>query len=273
MLDRWVLAADAMNDSVAGEIPIIIASGSGNPAPRLTSHHSTRRIEVVVDKHSIRGAAGVVCDVSSHLEDSALLLVAEAARCPHFDLTDIVTCHRANGFDVTVLVNPDDTPAGVYLIPRCLLKYVQREGYMDLKEQWLNRVIECNHRVGVHRMTHGYSQPLRTREQLLQAARTASLGHVSCQASIRFGGMTPTSHRDGFNCIAADAIVDDSAVIVDSIIMPGARVGASSIVTRSIVGHDSAVPTNARIVDAVLAPLQTADSQTAVNGIHGEHKS
>ncbi len=257
VLDRWLMAIDALRGPISDEISIIIASGGGTPAPSIRADQADRRIEVVFDKQSYRGAAGVVCDVSSHLDDSALLLVAEAARCPNFDLSGIITHHRANSFDATVLVNPDDTPAGVYVIPRGLLRYVQREGYMDLKEQWLNKVLESDHRVGAIRLAVGYSHPLRTHEHLLQAARAASQSAGPHQSSLRFDAVVSNSHCGGTNCIASGASVHESAIVVDSIIMPGASIGASSIVTRSIVCSNAVVPSGARVVDSIVGSEET----------------
>jgi len=273
VLDRWMLQVRALNGLAAEDMPIIIANGSGNPAPRFSTSRANDRIELVEDREAYRGAAGVVCDVSSHLDDDALLLVAEAARCPAFDLAASVRHHMASGFDATVLVNPDNTPAGVYLMARHLLKFVQREGYMDLKEQWLDRVVHSDHHVGVHRISAGYSRPLRTRVQLLNAARASMNGHGEGHDSLRFGSTMPTRFRHGFRCVAPDASIDESAVVVDSIIMSGASIGPSSIVTRSIVCADSHVPARARLVDTVCGPESQAGVGSRVNGTHREHES
>ena len=273
VLDRWMLQVSAINGLASEDMPIIIANGSTNPVPHLGARSASCRIELVVDKEAYRGAAGVVCDVSSHLTDDALLLVAEAARCPDFDLAASVWHHKASGSDATVLVNPDNTPAGVYLMARHLLKFVQREGYMDLKEQWLDKVIQSDHHVGVHRISTGYSRPLRTREQLLNAARAAANGPGDGLGSLRFGSTIPTREGHGFRCVAPDAHIDDTAVVVDSIIMPGASVGASSIVTRSIVCANCHIPVDGRLVDAVHGPSDTARTTSTGNGTPREQES
>lgn len=273
VFDRWMKQIVGLNGLAVDEMPVIIANGGGTPAPRLEGHQTGRRVEVVVDKQDFRGAAGVVCDVSRHLDDEALLLVAEAARTPDFDLAAGVRAHHESGFDATVLVNPDDTPAGVYLMARHLLKFVQSEGYMDLKEQWLTRVIASDRRVGVHRIANGYSQPIRTREQLLKAAGAAAGHSASRDHSLRFGADAIAATGKGFRCVAPDARVDASAFVLDSIIMPGASVGPSCVVTRSIVCTNCHVPAESNLVDAVYRSDGHTGSRSGVSRKHREEES
>ncbi len=265
VLSRWLERIDGLGDLAADRLSVIVANGEDIPAPRLPAEAS-RQIEVVVDRENYRGAAGVVHDVSQHLSGDAVLLVAEAARCPDFDLAALVRHHRSNAYETTVLVNPDGTPAGVYVVARPLMRYVQREGYMDLKEQWLAKVIAGEHRVGAFRLIDGYSRPLRTREQLLHAARL-SVQPVSQSKPARFR-LESASRRSGFQCIAADAKVDPTAVVMDSIIMSGAKVGAGSIVTRSVVCAGGAVPAEARLVDEVWAAGRPGVGAIGTNGNH-----
>ena len=273
VFDRWMNQVGALNGLAADDMPIIIANGGGNFVPQRRTGDAGRRVEMIVDRELYRGAAGVVCDVSRHMDDGALLLVAEAARAPDFDLAASVRRHKASGCEATVIVNPDNTPAGIYLMARRLLNLVQHEGYMDLKEQWLDRVIQADGHVGVHRISDGYSRPLRTRSQLLNAARAAANGHVEEQGSLRFGVTIPTRAHHGFRCAAPDARIDESAVVVDSIIMRGASVGPSSIVTRSIVCANCDVPADAMLVDAVQGPGDVMGANPAVNGTHREYES
>lgn len=269
VLNRWMEVIDGLGDLAADRLSIIVANGEDIPPPRLSAE-AARQIEVVVDRENYRGAAGVVHDVSQHLSDDSLLLVAEAARCPDFDLAALVKHHRSNAYETTVLVNPDGTPAGVYVVARHLMRYVQREGYMDLKEQWLAKVIAGEHRVGAFRLIDGYSRPLRTREQLLQAARL-SAQPASQSRSARFR-LEAAARRSGFQCIAADATVDSTAVVVDSIIMAAANVGAGSIVTRSIVCAGAVVPAEARLVDEVwLAGATSAEPTRRVVQLERRH--
>ncbi len=250
LFDRWMAALQRL-DGAAAEMRVIVAAGGAGPAPLLDGAGARPRAELIHPTRDFRGAAGVVRDVAAALPDEALLLVAEAARWADFDLGDVLDRHLASGYDVSVLVNPDRSPAGVYLLRRELLGLVQIEGYMDLKEQWLARVTSAGHRVGVLSGGRGGAKPIRTREQLLDAARAAAGGNGS-SASLRFSRAAAHAGRGTFRCVSPRSIVAEDAVIIDSIVMPGARVEAGGVVARSIVCAGACVHAGESLVDAVL---------------------
>lgn len=264
VLDRWMRRLERLNGMAAEDLRVIVAAGGSVPAPERGTRHSRSQCEVVTHDREYRGAAGVLHDVTQHLSDDALLLVGEAARCPDFDVRDVVAAHLTEGNAVTVAVNPDGSPAGVYLLTRSLLGLVQAEGYMDLKEQWLGKVIATGQRVGVHRIRDGSSRPLRTPEQLLSAARAAALDCPSHSAE-HFASVPGVISHGTFQCVSADARVAPDAVIIDSIIMPGARVGAGCVVARSIVCTDATLAAGEVLVDSVRA--------THAPGRNGHHKN
>lgn len=264
VLDRWMRRIRGLNGMAAEDVRVIVAAGGSVPAPESGARHSRSHCEVVTHDREYRGAAGVLHDVTQHLSDHALLLVGEAARCPDFDVYDVVAAHCTEGNAVTVAVNPDGSPAGVYVLARGLLGLVQTEGYMDLKEQWLGKVITAGHRVGVHRISNGWCRPLRTPEQLLGAARTAALDCPSHGAE-HFASVPGVISHSTFQCVSAEARVAADAVIIDSIIMPGARVGAGCVVARSIVCTDATLAAGEVLVDSVRA--------THTPGRNGHHKN
>lgn len=135
---------------------------------------------------------------------------------------------------------------------------------MDLKEQWLGKILATGHRVGVHRIRDGWSRPLRTREQLLSAARAAALDCPSRSAE-HFASVPGVISHGTFQCVSADARVAPDAVVIDSIIMPGARVEAGCVVARSIVCTNATLAAGEVLVDSVRA--------THAPGRNGHHKN
>lgn len=262
--------ADRLRGLTQDRMPIIIATGGGVPPPTVAHLQGRREVQLIVDRQAYRGAAGVVCDVSSHLPDDALLLIAEAARSPDFDLAAAIRHHESDALDATVIVNPDGTPAGAYVIARHLLRFVQREGYMDLKEQWLQKVVDSDHRVGAYRIDGGYSRPLRTREQLLLAARRAARRTTDSSEPLRFAMAAHEASAEGFACFAPGASVHPSAVVVDSIVLDGAVIGAGSIVTRSIVCKDARVANHAQVIDTIFWQPAGKAGPAHANGTHRE---
>lgn len=265
VLDRWLQRLGRLNGLAVEGLPVIVAAGGSAPAPKIVASDSRRRFELVLHDREYRGAAGVLHDVTHDFDAASLLLVTEAARCPDFDIGEVVAHHLAERHAVTVAVNADGSPAGIYLLTRHLLGLVQSEGYMDLKEQWLGKVIAARHKVGVYRIADGWCRPLRTREQLLAAARASAADGRAADGVQHFSSDPGAISSGTFQCVSPEANVAADAVVIDSIIMPGARVGRACVVARSIVCAGASVADGEVLVDSVRSP--------EVSGRNGHHKN
>jgi NDP-sugar pyrophosphorylase family protein len=244
-LDLWLTpnrtVIDLWLDHLAelGTVDVKVLWNDGVPRPTLDQGDTRIRASLVPDLSSFRGPAGAVRDACAAMSPDDLLLVCEATRYFDADLADMVNAHVGNGADVTVACNRDRTPAGVYLIRRSLLDYVPPIGFMDLKEQWLGKVIGAGHGVFAHRLESGTSHVLRTREQFLAAARAAN------------GVMQIGRMEDGC-MISSDATVHETAMLWDSVVMGGATIDAGAVVVRSLVGPGAHVRSHDVVVDRVV---------------------
>ncbi len=244
VLETW---ADRIRTATAGmrsPLPIRVLATPAMPAPWPSTVPGT---SIERDPHPYRGPAGVVRDVAQALPADRHVLVVEGARHLDASLAPMIADHLASGAAITVGRNPDRSPAGVYCIRRDALDAVPTAGFCDLKEQLLPRLRAAGRLVLVHDLEGRGAMPLRTRLELIEAARVAR--HAAPPGGpVAIGRMPGPS---ALRVVCRGAMVGPEADVLDSIVMPGAYVGAGSTVIRSIIGPGTVVPADVRIVDCV----------------------
>jgi hypothetical protein len=241
-----------------GRAPVIqVVHGTDTPPPS-DAEARRRGIEVRIeaDRQRWRGPAGAVKDACIGYRSEATVLVAEAGRYLGSSLVPMLVEHQTTHAAITVACNPDDSPAGVFLIRCQTLELVPPIGFMDLKEQWLKKALEAAIDIRVHRLRVLPSYELRTREDFLTAARVA--GGLVCTTlatpSAGIGVHVPGTPSELRHSLDGGASIGAGAVIVDSVIMQGAQVGAGAVVARSVVCPSGVVAPGATVVDAVVPP-------------------
>ncbi len=264
VLDAWVSRLGELSPPDAPDVPIRVVHDSMVPAPWPGSpdHGQNRARHMVSIEHeprAFRGPAGLLRDLCRGYDDDRLIFVSEAARYVHLPLHAFVLSHYEHRADVTGAVNPDGSPAGLYLIRCGALGLVPDIGYTDLKEQWLNLAITEGLDVRVFTLGGHGALPLRTRLQFLRCGRL-------------IGGFAPTTGstvviRDPdeppFRVICPGAIVKPDSRIIDSIIMPGAIVEPGATVIRTLVCPNTRVQAMADIADAVVSAGAVLSDQEA----------
>jgi len=251
VLSLWLDRFEELGSSAPGPV-IHIAHGTSTPAPNdMPARRRGFRIRIEEDRQEFRGPAGAVKDACGDYSPDSMVLVAEAARYVAGGLSPMLAGHHESGADITVGCNPDNSPAGVFLISCKTLALVPHIGFMDLKEQWLGKAVETGLNVRVHRLRGFTSYELRTREDFLRAARAAG-GLITATypppPDVQVNGNSPSTEH----AIPGTVEVGEGAVIVESVIMPGARIGRDAVIARSIVCPAGLVPPGAAIVDAVV---------------------
>lgn len=211
-----------------------------------------RRLEAIPfraldDAAGYRGAAGAVRDAwvaRRHGNESATVVIIEAARAWFGDLGALLDRHNAGNADVTVVRNADGTPSGVYLARAAMLKAIAPAGFVDLKEQWLPRLGLNGRDLRVLELPGRGSLPVRTRSQYLDAL----LGGDGGDGWIAWG--VPPARP--VSLIHKAARVNPAARVFGSVVAAGARVGREAIVARSVIGPGAVVGNGERVVDAVV---------------------
>ncbi|MEM9063992.1 MAG: hypothetical protein AAGB51_00715 [Planctomycetota bacterium] len=217
------------------------------------------KISIEADRDDFRGPAGIVRDVTEDLADDALVLVVESARFPSPSAAGMAAAHHQHRADVTLGVNPDRSPAGLFLFRRELIASVAELGFTDLKEQWLGKLIKDGAEVRPHDLETPGCFLIRSAEAALDAARWASELFQSGEHPIT--DEQPTDA--GVRVVQEGAKVDPTARVIDSIVMNGAQVGPGAIVARSILCPGADIPPGAEIVGRIVGGPAQDEPATA----------
>lgn len=246
VLDIWLTRLSAL-----GAFPVRVVYGGENPAPTTPPRENWPGLTFEPEPHGYRGPAGILRDLCADYPGESTVLVGEAARFVSCEIGELLREHRRRNADATLGMNADGSPAGVFAIRRSALDCVGRVGFMDLKEQWLNKVLSSGGSVYAHELRGAGALPLRSRTELLDAARVAS-GLSRPEHSF-----APVSHvrgersATGATIVCAGARVASSAILHDAVVMPGAEVGEDAVVVRSIVAPGVRVENGSELIDVV----------------------
>ena len=235
VLEHWLERVSRASEPGAS---VRVVHDAKQPAPHKPDKASGMAVSIVAEPRAYRGPAGILADVCADLPQEATVLVGDAARWLSADPSDLLEAHAQRGASVTVGVNPDGSPAGLYALRADALACVPRKGFMDIKEQWLTRLRAGDGAVWTHRMAGAGALPLRTREQFLEAARLAAGGGATLAGRSlwdRGGG------AGAWRAASRDASIGEGASIVESVVMPGVEVGSGAAVVRSILCPGSRV--------------------------------
>lgn len=244
LADHWleVLGAECVGVP-PGEV--LVLCGGSTPAPR----SAPRSWRTLADRSDYRGPAGALRDAITDRSPGHGVLVVEAARVCRLDLAPLVEFHRSAGSVATVGVLDDDSPAGVYLLDASALEEAPHRGFMDLKEQFLSRLIERGRPVYAHRFEGGSCRPIRELHDYIDV--------VTQGQAFAYRGLSPRQAPGAGverSVVCEGAEVDPEAVVLDSVVMPGARVGRGSVVVRSLVCERCVVEPGRVVTDAVVGP-------------------
>jgi hypothetical protein len=153
------------------------------------------------------------------------------------DLRAVVRDHGASGGAVTVCMNADESPAGLYLLRVGHFRGVSSVGFTDLKEQLLPRLRDGGVDIRVQALPGEGVRALRTRGAFLR-----------CAAS---GAGAPSAGEWASPTILEGNGAAQDVRVRDSLIMPGAVVDHGAVVVRSIVCPGARVRDGQRVIDAV----------------------
>jgi NDP-sugar pyrophosphorylase family protein len=271
-LDVWLARLEPL-----GKMPVRVVHGGDTPAPMTPTRDAWPDLTIERDPAGFRGPGGVIRDLSVDYPGESTVLVGEASRFVSCDISELVREHRRKNADATVGMNSDGSPAGVIAIRRSALDYIGPVGFVDLKEQWLTKVISSGGAVVAHPLRGAGAMLLRTRSDLLAAARVACgkvqgapviepvfLHAGGPQAADTSDDTIPNS-QNGFSVICAGARVASSAFIHDAVVMPGAEVGERAIVVRSIIAPGVRVESGAELIDVVAGANGARSDQWAAS--------
>ncbi|MFG0259655.1 MAG: hypothetical protein ACF8LK_04805 [Phycisphaerales bacterium JB041] len=245
--DHWHASLRAMDRSVPTETTLCLCGGS-TPLPRST----LGSWRTILDETDYRGPAGALRDAvanSTPRDSRGPVLAIEAGRVCSLDLASLVAFHRERSADVTIGVLPGGSPAGVYMLERSMLDAIPEKGFMDLKEQYLDRLVEKGAELFVHRFESGSCRPARRLREYIEviAPGCATAGVLAAPQLVAARGASGSLICDG-------AEVSPDAVVVNSVVMPSGRVEPGATVVRSLVCEGCVVPGGLTVIDKVVGP-------------------
>ncbi len=259
VLDHWIhCLEEAANLSQYTAQHAIVAYTAKSPQPALPTIAPSRipQFRFVSDQTGLRGPAGTARDLSALLDDDAIVFLGEAARVIQCDLYAFLQDFLQSGDDISIARNGDKSPAGIYLTRKSALSLVPEEGFLDLKEQWLNNALASGKTVRVYSLAKGDSIPLRTWDQYLEALRVTHGVEKSLATTIRFG--QADRHASDNNVVVAlpGAVVSPKATIIDSVLMPDCKIEEGAVVVRSFIGSGVRVQKRRSVIDRTLIGRQ-----------------
>ncbi len=216
--------------------------------------NSIAEIEVRRDDRPHRGVCGILADTVEARGLRDWLLVVELNTLPPKSLVPMLEALAAEP-SMVVGASADERPAGAYLLRSESLMDVPRRGYLDLKEQFLPQLVSRGHRIS-RAMLSETSVRLDDRRNYLRGVRIWQSENNEVTSEQNVGGHSIVSHG---------AEVAEDALILDSVVLPGAVVGPRCVVARSVIGPLLRLPEGSVLVDAVMA-------SPGLGGLHAESR-
>ena len=222
-------------------------------SPTLHAEAGEGAVEVMtqVDRGELRGTGGILRDLSDLFEDDDYILVGNAAQLVGEPLIRVVALLAATGGDVTLTAHDDGTPSSIALIRCGALRVIRSTGYIDFKEQALS-VVAQRHSVVVARVPRTVGLPVQSLADYIRAVRTLQ--------ALR-SGRRPSADPLAEAWAATFSLVEDphdahhTAEIYDSVALRGARVERNAVLVRSMICPGAVVPAGSTVIDR----LVTAD--------------
>lgn len=218
-------------------------------------------LQVRVDSSGHRGAGGATGDAWCEIVDSldartraSGAVVVEASNVPLFDFTKFFAAIDPRD-GALIGASSAAVPAGIAWLSPDALSRIPRIGYFDLKEQLVSALVASGHRVGA---CLGATESCRISDRVSYlravALMCAQSGSERCEDAL----IEPGAVVRGGSLICRGAVVEHGALVVDSVVLPGARVCADAVVARSIVPPGSHVPCGYLVVDEIFGALGSA---------------
>jgi exosortase len=260
---------------------VMICSIGNNSLLKESVHLNNKMNIKFVDEQLPIGTAGCIRDATCYETDSLLLVLPVNMTCPP-KINSLISIHRENRFDLTVVFNPASgngnllgEPAGIYVCESSVLEHIPKEGYFDIKEGLIPEMIRAGKTVqavilpkhaGNFRDRQGYlcaiANYLEGTPQLnrnLKACKGSDLktiwvaDDVNIDPSVKIQG--PVTIMDGAHIskdtviigpteIGKNVTIAENSVVINSSIWDGARIGSNCQIYECIIDYDTAVPDN-----------------------------
>lgn len=231
-----------------GEQKLRIIVDSTSTLPR----SGGERWSVEREPASLRGMGGMLRDTTAEYAEDAMIAVINGPQVFQPGLMDLISRMvieaREKPADVVLAVDEANVLDGITLIRAGAIRALPAIGYVDLKEQALNSIID-KRRVGVVRTGGRVGMPVRTLSDYLQAVRVSQDPTAARQCPLE---ACDPEKLGSWSVVEAGARVSAEARLNDSVVLEGGVVEAGATVARSFVGPGGVVRAGTTVVDSIV---------------------
>jgi len=268
---------------------VVICAGEDKALLAESIRHDDRLHLELLDEPLPLGTAGCIRDAAGDGAGELLLVFPATIVCPP-EIDILISAHQNGRSDLTVMLNPGDSdgqlvgrPADIYVCNPGILEYIPKEGYCDIKEGLIPKMLRAgkivhaavlpNHTGNFRNRQEylcaiaGYLENAPKLNEDLSAGSTADLRHrkhngsqpVWIAANVRIDPSAqiygPAVIMDGV-CISKGAVIigptiignnvsiGEDSVVVNSLIWDGAQTGPNCRVQRCLIDYHAVVKGN-----------------------------
>jgi exosortase len=220
------------------------------------SVHSDSPLEIrFLDERLPVGTAGCIRDAAANEKNTLIVVFPASIVCPP-NVDDLIKAHRDSKADLTVMFNPDEgngrllgEPASIYVCESDILKYIPRDGYLDIKEGLIPAMLSAGKTVHAVTLTN-HAGNFRDRREYLFALAAYFENAQKVDEDLDF----PRTDESQDLWASSDATVEPGARIFGPVtVMDGARISDGAIVFGpTIVGRNVSIGRDSIVINSVL---------------------
>jgi lipopolysaccharide/colanic/teichoic acid biosynthesis glycosyltransferase/dTDP-glucose pyrophosphorylase len=269
----------ALADNGIEEIGLALSSRSAGPVKRhlRAQNGSLPKVRCAVDVVP-RGPAGALKLLEDFVAGEPFLVVERGTFLGSLDLSGLLGAHLENGALATLGTLPAPgsgdarrapAPAGVYVFDPTILGRIPDQGYFDIKEQLIPRLLDENARV-LRAEIAGFCRPVASLQDYFSLQREVLDAGAFVRTGLRQTGdrvwtgegsrVSPSARITGPVVIGMDcAIEDDARITGPAVIGDGCRVGRSGLVRNGILLDGATLGEGAQVEDSVVGRRSRVD--------------
>ena len=233
---------------------VICSNGDGSLLAE--SIHANNRLELkFLDEQLPSGTAGCVRDVACGETDELLLVLPASMICPP-KIDVLINAHHKGQSDLTVMFNPGHSngklmgeSAGIYICETSALEHIPIEGYFDIKEGLIPKLLHAGKTVHTAVLPN-YVGNFRDRREYLYAIANYLENTPKLDTDLRL------CKRNNSQAVwmAANSMVDPGARIYGPVaIMEGVHISEGAVIFGpTILGRDVYIGKDTIVVNSVL---------------------
>jgi len=197
------------------------------------------------------------------------------------DVTALVACHRSTGAAATIALTKVDDPSRYGVVPTdpdgLVLGFVEKPPADEAPTHWINAgtyvlepsviaSIADDRRVSIEREIFPALVADRSLYALHSDAYWVDAGTPETYLDVQLD-LVAGRFGAGVEAIAADAVVDATALVVDSVVMAGAHVHADAQVSESVIGAGSVIEAGAVVSRSIVGPGAVIGAGSTVSAL------